>query len=129
MSDWIDSLGRFVMSPDFDDLLNQSSLQASFSAETKFHKSSYQSCSRISAASEIGKDSCSAFSNVRSINDNFSRSPRFIAWGVVFCALSCFILALPHFIYGAGEDALRLTKEYMDSSNSTIVRLNVIPHH
>ncbi|XP_035775439.1 solute carrier organic anion transporter family member 74D-like [Anopheles albimanus] len=39
--------------------------------------------------------------------------PRWIAWGVVFCALSCFILALPHFIYGPGEDALRLTKEYM----------------
>uniref|UniRef100_A0A2M4BDH4 Solute carrier organic anion transporter family member n=1 Tax=Anopheles marajoara TaxID=58244 RepID=A0A2M4BDH4_9DIPT len=39
--------------------------------------------------------------------------PRWIAWGVVFCALSCFILALPHFIYGPGEDALRLTKEYL----------------
>uniref|UniRef100_A0A182J4Z2 Solute carrier organic anion transporter family member n=1 Tax=Anopheles atroparvus TaxID=41427 RepID=A0A182J4Z2_ANOAO len=39
--------------------------------------------------------------------------PRWIAWGVVFCALSCFILAMPHFIYGAGDDALRLTKEYI----------------
>ncbi|XP_053675033.1 solute carrier organic anion transporter family member 74D [Anopheles nili] len=39
--------------------------------------------------------------------------PRWIAWGVVFCALSCFILALPHFIYGAGDEALRLTKEYI----------------
>lgn len=48
--------------------------------------------------------------------------PRFIAWGVVFCALSCFILALPHFIYGAGEDALSLTKEFMDSTNSSLVR-------
>ena len=49
--------------------------------------------------------------------------PRFISWGVIFCALSCFILALPHFIYGAGEDALRLTKEFMDSTNTTTVRL------
>ncbi|XP_049283099.1 solute carrier organic anion transporter family member 74D [Anopheles funestus] len=39
--------------------------------------------------------------------------PRWIAWGVVFCALSCFILALPHFIYGAGDEALQLTKEYI----------------
>lgn len=41
--------------------------------------------------------------------------PRWIAWGVMCCALSCFILASPHFIYGAGEDALKLTKEYMES--------------
>ncbi|CAO1338045.1 unnamed protein product [Diamesa tonsa] len=47
--------------------------------------------------------------------------PRFIAWGVIFCALSCFILALPHFIYGAGEDALKLTKEYIDSTKDLSV--------
>lgn len=41
--------------------------------------------------------------------------PRWIAWGVVFCALSCFILASPHFIYGAGESALQLTKEFISS--------------
>ncbi|XP_059613445.1 solute carrier organic anion transporter family member 74D [Phlebotomus argentipes] len=40
--------------------------------------------------------------------------PLWIAWGVAICGLSCFILALPHFIYGAGEDALRLTQEYQD---------------
>lgn len=46
--------------------------------------------------------------------------PRFIAWGVVCSALSCFILAAPHFIFGAGEDALRLTKEWLISSNSSL---------
>ncbi|GAB0089866.1 Solute carrier organic anion transporter family member [Sergentomyia squamirostris] len=40
--------------------------------------------------------------------------PLWIAWGVAICGLSCFILALPHFIYGAGDDALRLTQEYQD---------------
>ncbi|XP_075153050.1 organic anion transporting polypeptide 33Ea [Haematobia irritans] len=40
--------------------------------------------------------------------------PRWIASGIVFCGLSCFILALPHFIYGAGDDLLQLTKEYYD---------------
>ena len=49
-----------------------------------------------------------------------SNRPRFISIGVVFCALSCFILAMPHLIYGAGEDALKLTKEFMDSSNVTV---------
>lgn len=39
----------------------------------------------------------------------------------MFCALSCFILALPHFIYGPGEDALSLTKEYMDSSRNITI--------
>ncbi|XP_077302634.1 organic anion transporting polypeptide 33Ea [Arctopsyche grandis] len=49
--------------------------------------------------------------------------PRWIAWGVLLSALSCFILASPHFIYGPGEDALALTKEYADmyfnSTNTT----------
>ncbi|CAG9797785.1 unnamed protein product [Chironomus riparius] len=49
-----------------------------------------------------------------------SNRPRFISIGVVFCSISCFILAMPHFLYGAGDDALKLTKEYMESSNVTL---------
>ncbi|XP_055326118.1 solute carrier organic anion transporter family member 74D-like [Sitodiplosis mosellana] len=46
--------------------------------------------------------------------------PRWIAWGVVFSALSCFILAWPHFIYGAGEEAYELTEEYLaEHKNAT----------
>ncbi|XP_043653681.1 solute carrier organic anion transporter family member 74D [Drosophila teissieri] len=41
--------------------------------------------------------------------------PRWIAWGIVFCGLSCFILVLPHFIYGAGHEVLQFTKEYQES--------------
>ncbi|XP_063703660.1 solute carrier organic anion transporter family member 74D isoform X2 [Culicoides brevitarsis] len=51
--------------------------------------------------------------------------PRWISWGVMFCALSCFILASPHFFYGAGEDALKLTKEYMESTDHLQSVLNV----
>lgn len=40
--------------------------------------------------------------------------PLWIAWGMVFCGLSCFILALPHLLYGLGDDAFHLTKEYFD---------------
>uniref|UniRef100_A0A1L8DEL8 Solute carrier organic anion transporter family member n=2 Tax=Nyssomyia neivai TaxID=330878 RepID=A0A1L8DEL8_9DIPT len=50
--------------------------------------------------------------------------PLWIAWGVAICGLSCYILALPHFIYGAGDDALRLTKEYQDEFESSIALTN-----
>lgn len=48
--------------------------------------------------------------------------PRWIAWGIVFCGLSCYILVLPHFIYGAGHEVLQFTKEYQEgllNGNST----------
>lgn len=38
--------------------------------------------------------------------------PRWIAWGVAFSGISCFVVALPHLIYGPGTDALSLTKEF-----------------
>ncbi|KAJ8669939.1 hypothetical protein QAD02_001198 [Eretmocerus hayati] len=44
--------------------------------------------------------------------------PRWIAAGVAFSAASCFVLALPHLIYGPGQNALVLTKEYLNSSSS-----------
>ncbi|XP_029661643.1 solute carrier organic anion transporter family member 74D isoform X1 [Formica exsecta] len=45
-----------------------------------------------------------------------SHRPRWIAVGVGLSALSCLVLALPHFIYGPGKDALALTKEYLDQT-------------
>ncbi|KAL7741487.1 hypothetical protein ACLKA6_000807 [Drosophila palustris] len=41
--------------------------------------------------------------------------PRWIAWGIAICGLSCYILVLPHIIYGAGDEVLQLTKEYQNS--------------
>ncbi|KAK3908254.1 Solute carrier organic anion transporter family member 74D [Frankliniella fusca] len=41
------------------------------------------------------------------------RRPLWIAWGVALSAASCFILTLPHFVFGAGSDALALTEEYL----------------
>jgi sodium-independent organic anion transporter len=41
--------------------------------------------------------------------------PLWIAWGVAFSGLSCYILVLPHMVYGPGQNALALTKEYLDS--------------
>lgn len=42
--------------------------------------------------------------------------PRWIAIGVAISAVSCFILAVPHFIYGPGQDALALTEEYYNAT-------------
>lgn len=49
--------------------------------------------------------------------------PRWIAVGVGLSAFSCLVLALPHFLFGPGRDALALTKEYLDHTllNATTV--------
>ncbi|KAL1123270.1 hypothetical protein AAG570_002356 [Ranatra chinensis] len=41
--------------------------------------------------------------------------PLWIGWGVALFAVSCYILALPHFMYGPGQTALSLTKEYTEN--------------
>ncbi|CAK9823948.1 Solute carrier organic anion transporter family member 74D [Anthophora retusa] len=50
--------------------------------------------------------------------------PRWIAVGVGLSAVSCLVLALPHFLYGPGRDALALTKEYLDQ---TLLNASTIP--
>ncbi|XP_024880200.1 solute carrier organic anion transporter family member 4C1 [Temnothorax curvispinosus] len=55
-----------------------------------------------------------------------SHRPRWIAVGVGLSALSCLILALPHFIYGPGKDALALTKEYLDQ---TLLNMTTVPEN
>ncbi|XP_043271087.1 solute carrier organic anion transporter family member 74D isoform X2 [Venturia canescens] len=52
--------------------------------------------------------------------------PRWLATGVGLSAVSCFVLALPHAIYGPGKDALALTQEYLDRSilNDTESKVN-----
>ncbi|XP_014214479.1 solute carrier organic anion transporter family member 4C1 [Copidosoma floridanum] len=47
---------------------------------------------------------------------NAGHRPRWLAVGVFCSALSCLVLALPHFIYGPGQDALALTREYLNAS-------------
>jgi hypothetical protein len=46
--------------------------------------------------------------------------PLWIAWGVAFSGLSCYILVLPHIVYGPGNDALALTKEYRDALSHNV---------
>ncbi|KYM97277.1 PREDICTED: solute carrier organic anion transporter family member 4C1 [Cyphomyrmex costatus] len=54
-----------------------------------------------------------------------SHRPKWIAVGVSLSALSCLVLALPHFIYGPGKDALSLTKEYLDQ---TLLNMTTVPN-
>lgn len=42
--------------------------------------------------------------------------PLWIAWGVAISAISCYILAVPHLLYGPGTTALSLTVEYFNKS-------------
>lgn len=48
--------------------------------------------------------------------------PKWISVGVACSALSCWVLASPHFIYGAGKDAMALTKEFLNQTllNNTV---------
>ncbi|CAG2067322.1 unnamed protein product [Timema podura] len=41
-------------------------------------------------------------------------APLWMGYGLSLTSLACLLLALPHFIYGPGQDALALTKEYLD---------------
>ncbi|CAB3388039.1 Hypothetical predicted protein [Cloeon dipterum] len=52
--------------------------------------------------------------------------PRWIAAGVAISALSCFILALPHLVYGPGRSALALTKEFHGEVNNTYLQSSII---
>lgn len=45
---------------------------------------------------------------------------RWIAVGKIFGGLACFLIVTPHFLYGAGEEALRLTEEHGGPNNSVL---------
>lgn len=50
--------------------------------------------------------------------------PRWIAFGIYTVVLFCCLTMLPHFLYGPGEDALSLTKEYRakpSTLNSSVI--------
>ncbi|XP_032662580.1 solute carrier organic anion transporter family member 74D-like [Odontomachus brunneus] len=52
--------------------------------------------------------------------------PRWIAFGIYTVVLFCCLTMLPHFLYGPGEDALSLTKEYGGKPQNTL-NMSVIP--
>ncbi|KYQ55608.1 Solute carrier organic anion transporter family member 5A1 [Trachymyrmex zeteki] len=53
--------------------------------------------------------------------------PRWIAFGIYTVVLFCCLTMLPHFLYGPGEDALSLTKEY--GAQSTLNTSTILEKH
>ena len=43
--------------------------------------------------------------------------PRWIAFGLIAIVIYCILTALPHFLYGPGQESLSLTVEYRGSKN------------
>lgn len=50
------------------------------------------------------------------LHDSFSSNFLFLFQGLLILAIFCLLMASPHFIYGAGEDAIKLTHEYLNTS-------------
>lgn len=48
--------------------------------------------------------------------------PRWMALGMCSVVLFCLLTALPHFIYGAGSDALSLTAEHRTSDQNAAIQ-------
>ncbi|KAJ8886078.1 hypothetical protein PR048_012284 [Dryococelus australis] len=42
--------------------------------------------------------------------------PQWMSWGVVVSAMSAYLLAFPHIIYGPGREALALTEKQLNIS-------------
>lgn len=52
--------------------------------------------------------------------------PRWIAIGLYTVVLHCLLIALPHFLYGAGSDALSLTEEHKPHTNNITLTSEVL---
>lgn len=51
---------------------------------------------------------------------NYGHRPRLIAMGVMCAAAACFVAAVPHFLYGPGEDAMDIVE-----SMSSVIATNL----
>ncbi|XP_052840962.1 solute carrier organic anion transporter family member 74D [Drosophila gunungcola] len=68
---------------------------------------------KISGLITVGNDISTVFSSAfLSYYASRGHRPRWVALGLIIIALFCLLMVTPHFFYGAGEEALRLTEEY-----------------
>lgn len=56
---------------------------------------------------------------------NYGHRPRWMCLGVLSAALGGFLAALPHFIYGPGEDAVRIVESLSGGFRDADVNLTV----
>jgi len=82
----------------------------------------------VAGVISVGNDISSLFAAVLlSYYAGKGHRPRWMAVGIFCVAMFCFITLLPHLVWGPGEDALALTKEYggaYDSSDYDVQRDN-----
>jgi hypothetical protein len=74
----------------------------------------------VAGVISVGNDISSLFAAVLlSYYAGKGHRPRWMAVGIFCVAMFCFITLLPHLVWGPGEDALALTKEYGGAGDST----------
>ncbi|XP_020806566.1 solute carrier organic anion transporter family member 2A1 [Drosophila serrata] len=79
--------------------------------------------SKISGLITVGNDISTVFSSaLLSYYASKGHRPRWVALGLLIITLFCVLMLTPHFFYGPGEEALRLTEEYgsMEFVNTTL---------
>ncbi|XP_016953445.1 solute carrier organic anion transporter family member 74D [Drosophila biarmipes] len=68
---------------------------------------------KISGLITVGNDISTVFSSaLLSYYASRGHRPRWVALGLLIIALFCLLMLTPHFFYGVGEEALRLTEEF-----------------
>jgi hypothetical protein len=73
----------------------------------------YKIPSRNTGIISVGNDISSLFiSAALSYYAGKGHRPRWIAFGLYSIVVFCLLTALPHFVYGPGQQALSLTREY-----------------
>lgn len=86
---------------------------AYFNATLTTIEKRYRIPSRNTGFISTGNDISSVFvSAILSYYGGKSNRPRWMAMGLLVLVVFCFMNALPHWLYGAGEDALQLTVEH-----------------
>ncbi|KAF4523689.1 hypothetical protein B566_EDAN006060 [Ephemera danica] len=70
----------------------------------------------ITSAWDIGVISTSV---VVSYLGRTSHKPRWVAYGTMLMAISCYMRLIPHWMYGPGEDAISLTTEFGAAQNNS----------
>ncbi|XP_026841496.1 solute carrier organic anion transporter family member 5A1 isoform X1 [Drosophila persimilis] len=71
----------------------------------------------ISVGNDISTVFCSAF---LAYYAGRGHRPRWIGFGLIILAIFCLLMLSPQLIYGPGEDALKLTREYGESIDHTL---------
>lgn len=82
---------------------------ATISTLEKLFKIPSRNTGIISVGNDIGS---LFFSSILGYYCGSGHRPRWIAFGILTFAVFCFMNAMPHFLYGPGNDALEVTKEY-----------------